>query len=469
MAGLHAILLAASAAVQDQTVLLSFSSDTCAPCRQMAPVVERLAAQGHPIRTINVSRQPDLAARFGVRSVPCFVMLADGREVDRQVGTTTLARLEQMLALGRAGPPRAAGPQPQLRAGSAPGSIPLPAITTDRTLPASAVSGQEWGEPPDRPNPEYADLLAATVRLRIKDASGQSCGSGTIIDARSGEALVLTCGHLFRESQGKAAIQVDLFGPTPAQGLEGRLIHYHLDRDLALLSIRTPGPVTAARVAPPGFQVAKGAKVIHLGCNNGGPPTARVGHVTSLDRFLGPPNLQVSGLPVQGRSGGGVFSSEGYLIGVCNAAIPTDNEGLYAGLGAIHAELDELRLGFVFRQDASDRPDQSRLAAVPPNMPKRMSPPSELVRLTDVPQQPAGGPRAPLGLEDAEVILIIRPRNAPAAQSQVIVLDHAPPALLQQVLSSGPPAEDLAAGYPEADEPGPDWSPRWLQPGYRGQ
>ena len=44
--------------------------------------------------------------------------------------------------------------------------------------------------------------LASSVRLKIEDADGNSVGSGTIIDARAGEALVLTCGHIFRESQG---------------------------------------------------------------------------------------------------------------------------------------------------------------------------------------------------------------------------------------------------------------------------
>ena len=53
-----------------------------------------------------------------------------------------------------------------------------------------------------------ADLLAASVRIRVEDRQGHNCGSGTIIDALpGGEALVLTCGHLFRDSEGKGKIE----------------------------------------------------------------------------------------------------------------------------------------------------------------------------------------------------------------------------------------------------------------------
>ena len=53
---------------------------------------------------------------------------------------------------------------------------------------------------------------AATVRLRVHDGHGYGAGTGTIIDTHGEEALVLTCGHLFRETDGKGKIEVDLFG-----------------------------------------------------------------------------------------------------------------------------------------------------------------------------------------------------------------------------------------------------------------
>ena len=71
-----------------------------------------------------------------------------------------------------------------------------------------------------------ATLIAASVRLRVEDANGHSCGSGTIIDARDGQALILTCGHIFRDSKGKGQIEVDLFSPSGQQRVPGQLISY---------------------------------------------------------------------------------------------------------------------------------------------------------------------------------------------------------------------------------------------------
>ena len=405
MGALTAFVLALAFGGGEENVLLDFYSDHCPPCRTMQPVVQQLAARGCPIRKVNVEREPGLAAQFGVHGIPCFVMLANGREVDRVVGATSTGRLEQMLAKAQAAapadPPRtqwaSADPRPARRGHSrgrdgrdlCDGPAGRPQCEAATAPLGSAASAAGPADPAGALDALESQLISSTVRLRIEDAAGHSCGSGTIIDTRNGKALILTCGHLFRDSQGKGRIEVDLFGPG-AQGLPGRLLHYDLEKDLGLLSIRTAGPVRAARIAPRAYQIAKGAKVVSVGCNNGNPPTARQSHVTAIDKFLGPSNIVASGLPVQGRSGGGLFSAEGLLIGVCNAAVPTDNEGLYAALATIHNELNQTELSFV----ASPSPDTPETQAMvaggePPAMPKQMPPPSDLLRLTEGPREPA--------------------------------------------------------------------------------
>ena len=138
------------------------------------------------------------------------------------------------------------------------------------------------------------------------------------------------------------------FGPHAAQEIPARLISYDLKSDVGLVSFRTNLPVTAARVAPAGHRTAPGETVINVGCSHGAEPTARDSQIAALDRFLGPPNLQVAGQPVQGRSGGGLFTADGLVIGVCNAADPSANEGLYAALGSIHTALNGARLSMIF-------------------------------------------------------------------------------------------------------------------------
>ncbi len=136
--------------------------------------------------------------------------------------------------------------------------------------PAPSLREQTWPSgsavPNERPKTEaitvagsvsaHSALLAATVRLSVDDSGGRSYGTGTIIDTRSGEALVVTCGHLFRESQGKSTVKADLYEVAGdavhvAGHATGQVISYDLNRDVALVSIRADRPVTVVPVAPP--------------------------------------------------------------------------------------------------------------------------------------------------------------------------------------------------------------------------
>ena len=83
-----------------ETVLLDFISASCGPCQQMRPVVQQLAAAGYHVRDVDIHREPQEAARFGVAQVPTFIVTVDGREAERTVGLTSFAQLQQMLSRG---------------------------------------------------------------------------------------------------------------------------------------------------------------------------------------------------------------------------------------------------------------------------------------------------------------------------------------------------------------------------------
>ena len=103
MVTLNALALVVALAGTGETVLLDFTSRSCGPCQTMEPTIGRLTRDGYPVRQIDVAQHPDLAAQFQVTGVPCFVMLSNGREIDRVVGACRHARLVEMFATAQKG------------------------------------------------------------------------------------------------------------------------------------------------------------------------------------------------------------------------------------------------------------------------------------------------------------------------------------------------------------------------------
>ena len=69
----------------DETVLVDFYADWCAPCRMIAPVVEEVA-QSTKVCKVNVDESPAAAQAFGISSIPALVVIKDGSVYNQAVG-----------------------------------------------------------------------------------------------------------------------------------------------------------------------------------------------------------------------------------------------------------------------------------------------------------------------------------------------------------------------------------------------
>lgn len=70
-------------------VLVDFYSETCMPCRMLAPVLADVANDySHKVKTIkvNVFEEGELADKYGVTAVPTVVFIKNGQETERIVG-----------------------------------------------------------------------------------------------------------------------------------------------------------------------------------------------------------------------------------------------------------------------------------------------------------------------------------------------------------------------------------------------
>lgn len=82
-------------------VLVDFWADWCAPCKQLKPVLEKLAAEyggGFVLAKVNSDEEQQLPALFGVRSLPTVILLKDGRPVDGFMGAVPESQVRQFLA-----------------------------------------------------------------------------------------------------------------------------------------------------------------------------------------------------------------------------------------------------------------------------------------------------------------------------------------------------------------------------------
>jgi hypothetical protein len=239
-----------------------------------------------------------------------------------------------------------------------------------------------------------------------------------VVHRHGQECLAITCGHVFRESRGTGTISVEYgFADGRPMTTSGQLLQYDAEaRDVGLIVFRPEQPIEPVPIGPEALPISPGDQVFSFGCNHGEDPSLRNTQIIRTAIYDGATKYDIVGRPVDGRSGGGLFSAGGQLIGICNAAAVEVDEGVYTSLENIYWQLNNAQLAHLFQA--------STVAAVEPvaaeTTPDRLD-----VRTPAEPQVAAG---------DIEIIMVVRSRENPAI-AETYSVQQPSPQLLELVHS----------------------------------
>lgn len=85
---------------KEKYVLVDFWATWCAPCRMIAPVIEKLAEQYDSkitVAKVDVDQQQELSIRYGIQSIPTVILYKNGKIEAKEIGVKPLNSFTKML------------------------------------------------------------------------------------------------------------------------------------------------------------------------------------------------------------------------------------------------------------------------------------------------------------------------------------------------------------------------------------
>lgn len=84
----------------DKPTIVDFWAEWCGPCKALAPTLEAIAVEQRgkaKICKVDVDSNPNIAAKYGIRSIPTVILFKNGTKVDQVVGNVPKGSIEELL------------------------------------------------------------------------------------------------------------------------------------------------------------------------------------------------------------------------------------------------------------------------------------------------------------------------------------------------------------------------------------
>lgn len=83
----------------EKPVFIDFYADWCGPCKMVSPIVDEIAEERDDVKIckVNVDESPELAAMFGVQSIPSLIVMKEGKVAAAKMGAMPKAQLTAFI------------------------------------------------------------------------------------------------------------------------------------------------------------------------------------------------------------------------------------------------------------------------------------------------------------------------------------------------------------------------------------